>query len=49
MIALAVGTSDLRLSFKFLDREKNGKLLIAVFADIFICRHNDLPNKKLRA
>src|SRR4030042_2688210 len=42
IITLTVRTLNLGLCFKFLDRKKNCKLFFAVFAGIFICRHNYL-------
>jgi hypothetical protein len=42
IVALAMGARYFRLGLKFLDREKNDKLLIAVLAEILISRHKIL-------
>ena len=35
-------TPDLRLCVIFLEGEENDEFLVTVFADIFVCRHDDL-------
>ena len=44
IITVTVWTLDLRDYLIFTDREKDRKCFVAVFTDIFICRHKIPPS-----
>ena len=44
IITVTVWTLDLRDYLIFTDREKDRKCFVAVFTDIFVCRHKIPPS-----